>query len=63
MMRLMDEVQIESREQDQIDIKVRGESCFDWEASGHEFFLTTHACRLTYQICGRCGTVRVEERR
>lgn len=31
--------------------------------SNHEFFLTTEAAGFTYKICGRCGTVRIGEKR
>jgi hypothetical protein len=49
-----------------LDIQPRGQGCYTGFATptpDHDFFLTTQAAGYTYKICGRCGTVRIAERR
>ena len=45
-----------------IDIHPRGGGC-DALSDYHEFFLDLQAAGFIYRICGRCGTVRIGERR
>jgi hypothetical protein len=56
------ELQIHSVVEDALDIQPRGEACYT-SLSAHDFFLTTRAAGFIYQICARCGTVRIAEER
>jgi hypothetical protein len=48
---------------DTIDVHPGGsDSCAPLLNNPHAFFLTTEAAGFTYQICGRCGTVRISEK-
>lgn len=58
------ELLIQSIKPDSLDIQPRGQGCYSGFVSpvdDHSFFLTTEAAGFTYQICGRCGTVRITE--
>lgn len=46
---------------DTLDVHPRGDGC-EQILNHHVFFLTTEAAGFTYQICGRCGTVRISEK-
>lgn len=56
------ELIIEHRKPDSLDIQPRGAGCPFPPANDHEFFLSVQAAGFTYEICGRCGTVRITER-
>jgi hypothetical protein len=48
---------------DTLDILPSGQVCDVMHPEYHEFFLETKAASFTYKICGRCGAVRIGERR
>lgn len=48
---------------DSIDVQPRGEACFALDANPqHEWCFSALAAGFKYEICGRCGTVRIHER-
>lgn len=58
------EILIHSLGQDSVEVQPRGQGCYTGFASpvpDHEFFVTAKAAGFKYAICGRCGTVRIEE--
>jgi hypothetical protein len=63
-MSLLDqEILIISNGPGSVDVRPRGTGCDYITRDMHDFFLTTYAVGFEYQICGRCGAVRIKERR
>jgi hypothetical protein len=46
---------------DSLDVAPRGNSCFAIQGTGCVFFLNVEAAGFTYNLCNRCGTVRIKE--
>jgi hypothetical protein len=46
---------------DSLDVHPRPDHCDQVMDGGHGFFLSVNAAGYRYQICGRCGTVRISE--
>lgn len=62
---LHQEILIQSIDGDTVDVQPRGQGCYSGFAvptPDHDFFMKLHGPGFTYQICGRCGTVRISER-
>lgn len=47
---------------DALDVHPHGTHC-DMHLQAHKFNLEYEACGFTYKICGRCGTIRISEKR
>ncbi len=47
---------------DSLDIYPRGSGCDLFNPKYHEFFAEISAAGFTYQLCGRCGGVRITEK-
>lgn len=51
-------------EPDTIDVHPRGaDTQCEFLMNQHVFFIVAIACGMRYQICGRCGTVRISDDR
>lgn len=59
---LEQDVIITNQVPDSIDVHPRGAGCDNMQG-GCDFTLDTKIASYRYRVCGRCGTVRIMERR
>ncbi len=55
------ELQISWVKQDSVDIHPRGMQYSCRNIEDHHFFLKVESSGFKYQLCGRCGTIRIGE--
>jgi len=48
---------------DSVDIHPTGTGCEGWVGQAHDMLVVAKVYDFKYEICGRCGTVRISERR